>query len=326
MNRSKLKEINRRYHMASMARRTRGSATPEYKKALAKAEDERVKEYAPPVHEASGAVPMQAAFAIVVAALAVIAAVALETKVLRALPGEIFAGLLASFLVTPLTSTIDVAVSVSASGEITVPRALLSGALRWLRTPLTMLREPTFLLCWFVYIVTYIAANLITCLCARHFFISPVLPKLIGVTAINMTACVYKDARVAQLVGKTDERPFPRVGYILFFVRDLIANGSGFVFPPLVAPILAGHIADAARRETVAQLLVPALANTVTSPMHFLALSLYNYPQWPPTKHAAAVASTYVGATSSRILKGLAGFGLGGVTNMALRARLVPLP
>lgn len=238
------------------------------------------------------------------------------------LPGEVIAGLVASFVVTPLTSTIDVAVSLSASGEVTVPRALARGALRWIRTPLTMLGDPSFLLCWMVYIVTYSAANLIQCVCTRQLLISSVLPKLVGVTAFNMAACVYKDARVAQLVGKTDERPFPAVGYFLFFLRDLIANGSGFVLPPLVAPLLTGYVAYA-RREMVAQLLVPALANTVTSPMHFLALSLYNQPAFPLRKHAAAVASTYVGATSSRILKGLAGFGLGGVSNTALRARLV---
>lgn len=266
--------------------------------------------------------PMQAALSIIVVAVAVLAALALEAKVLQVLPGEVLAGLVASFVVTPLTSTIDVAVSVSASGEVSVPRALVRGALRWVRTPLTMLREPSFLLCWFVYIVTYIAANLIECVCTRQLLISPVLPKLVGVTAVNMSACVYKDARVAQLVGKTDERPFPRVGYCLFFLRDLIANGSGFVLPPLVAPLLTGYVTEATRRQAVAQLLVPALANTVTSPMHFLALSLYNNPTFPLQKHAAAVASAYVSATSSRILKGLAGFGLGGVSNTALRARL----
>jgi hypothetical protein len=189
-----------------------------------------------------------------------------------------------------------------------------------------MLREPAFGLCWFVYLVTYGSANLIGCLCERYFAVSPVLPKLIGVTAANMAACSYKDARVAQLFGKTGEasRPFPAVGYLLFFLRDLLANGAGFTLPALAAPMLQG-VVDDSRCLAVAQLVVPAAINLVTAPLHFLALSLYNNPGYDLAAHLGVVGKMYAGATASRICKGLAAYGIGGVSNTALRARLLAM-
>jgi len=264
------------------------------------------------------------AFASIAVAVLSIAAVAFDGPLRWALCYEVMAATVASLLVTPMTLVVDVAVSKSASGQTTVSKALLQGAGEWLRTPLTLLRQPAFALCWFVYLATYSSANVVQSLCTSYLLISPVLPKLVVVTLTNMAACGYKDARLAQIFGKADEkaRPFPPLGYLLFFLRDLLANGAGFTLPPLVAPLLDGLVVPE-RRQIVAQLLVPAAVNTITSPMHFTALSLYNNPTHTASQHAALVGATYVGATTSRILKGLAAYGIGGISNTALRARLL---
>ena len=184
-----------------------------------------------------------------------------------------------SFIVTPLTQIVDVAVSRSASGQATVLQALIEGVKEWFTQPLTKLRQPAFKLCWFVYICTYAGANMIEDVCVLFLNISPVMPKFLGVTLCNMLACMYKDAALAQLYGKDDEdaKPFPKVGYFLFLVRDLLANGGGFTFPPMVEPLLRPMLGE--KSALISQLGVPAAINIISSPIHFLALDIYNNPE-----------------------------------------------
>ena len=133
-----------------------------------------------------------------------------------------------------------------------------------------------------------------------------------------MLSCVYKDARLAELLGKGAAAPMPLAGYLLFVLRDILANTGGFTLPAFVEPLLAGKVKDA---KTTAQLLVPAAINLVSSPVHLLGLSLYNNPSFGPLEHVAGVAAVYVSVTVSRVMKGFCAYGLGGVSNTALRAK-----
>lgn len=197
---------------------------------------------------------------------------------LRIMLGDLVAAVVSSFIVAPLTQIVDVAVSRSASGQASVLQGLTEGIREWVTQPFTKLTQPAFKLCWFVYICTYAGANMIEDICVLFLNISPVMPKFLGVTLCNMLACMYKDAKLAQLYGKSaDAKPFPTVGYLLFLVRDLLANGGGFTFPPMVEPLLRPLLG--AKSALVAQLGVPAAINIISSPIHFLALDIYNNPE-----------------------------------------------
>ena len=234
--------------------------------------------------------------------------------------GDLTAAVGAALLVTPLTMIIDVSVSKAASGQVPMSQALMDGAMEWVESPMSLLSSPAYMLCLFVYVCTYAGANLADATCTLYLRVSPVLPKLLAALMCNMLSCLYKDARLAQIYGGGDSRPFPLSGCVLFVFRDLLANGGGFTFPPLVEPLLAPTLGKA-RAKTYAQLLVPAAINTLTSPLHLLALSLYTNPEHSPALHVASVAAVYISVTSSRILKGFAAFGLGGVSNNKLRAK-----
>ena len=262
---------------------------------------------------------MLAVVVAIVSALALLIGSQLRFQLL----GECAAAALASLMVTPLTQVVDVAITRRASGQASMVGALLQCTGEWLKSPISLLQQPAFLLCWFVYLATYTSANLITLVCSELSF-SPVLPKLLGVTAVNMAACTYKDARLAQIFSQSDTsaKPFPAVGYALLVLRDVLANGAGFTLPPMVAPLLSNMVA-VDRQAAVAQILVPAAINTITTPIQSLALSLYNQPEYSAAQHARAVASTYLGATSFKILKGVAAYGIGGLSNTALRARFI---
>ena len=238
---------------------------------------------------------------------------------LQKLAGDVAAAIGAALCVTPLTMIVDVAITKAASGEVTLAQALLGGAVDWLTKPLEILTGPVYQLCLFVYICTYSAANIARAVCELYLKCSPVLPVLVAGTLGNMISCVYKDARLAEIFGKAaDERAFPLAGYLLFVLRDVLANAGGFTLPPFVEPLLEGRVADP---KTTAQLLVPAAINLVSSPVHLLGLSLYNNPSFGPLEHVAGVAAVYVSVTVSRVMKGFCAYGLGGVSNTALRAK-----
>jgi hypothetical protein len=256
--------------------------------------------------------------AVAALAVAAFAAYSSEDEKPRMILGDVAAACIAAVVVTPLTQIVDVAVSRSAGGDTTVLAALVQGAGEWLSKPLHMLRQPAFSLCCFVYICTYSGANVIECVCTLYLGISPVLPKLVVATLANMGACLYKDAALARIFGKTeDPRPFPTLGYVFFLVRDVLANVGGFTLPPLVGPLLRPYFGASA--DMYAQLGVPAAMNLVTTPFHFYALDLYNNPDASVGAHLKAVGRVYFSASFSRICKGFAAFGLGGVSNKKLR-------
>lgn len=255
--------------------------------------------------------------------LAAAAAEPAKDRRLQMLLGDVVAAVGAALIVTPLTMIVDVAVTKAASGEMTVAQALLGGALDWLTKPLALIKGATYQLCLFVYVCTYVGANLARGLCEMYFEIHPALPVLIASTCGNMFSCVYKDGRLAQILGKAaDPRPFPLSGYLCFLLRDILANAGGFTIPPIVTPLLPPGGVLGASAKTAAQLLVPAAMNLITSPVHLLGLSVYNHPDYSPTQHVGAIAAVYLSVSSSRILKGFCAYGLGGVSNTKLRALL----
>eukprot|EP00965_Chrysotila_dentata_P256442 6212541-Pleurochrysis_carterae.AAC.3 len=256
------------------------------------------------------------------AIVGVLSPLALQKEALP-IAGDLIAAFTASLVVAPLTGIIDVAVTQGAAQGTLVTSGLMSGARDWLTRPLDLVQEPTFRLCWLVYFCTYVPANLVDVACVLYLKVSPVMPKLVITTACNMGVCMYKDSVLAKLYGKKDAsatRPFPAVGYALFLVRDLLANGAGFVLPAMVAPRLSVWLG--AHSLALMQLAIPVLINLVNTPFHFLALSLYSRPHARLSSHARVVASGYAGASASRMLKGLAGLGLGGVANTAIRTAI----
>jgi len=239
----------------------------------------------------------------------------------RLVAGDLVSAVLAALIVTPLTMIVDVAITKAAAGASTLPAALVAGALEFVTNPVAIVKTAAFKLSLFVYVCTYAAANLAEAISKLYLGVSPILPKLVAATAFNMGSSVYKDARLAQLFGSGgNPRPFPVAGLFLFLLRDILANGGGFTFPPMVVPLLEPRFGK--RAKTMSQLLVPAAIMPFIVPPHLLALSLYNSPSKTAMGHAAAVASAYVGVTAAKILRGFAAYGLGGVSNTALRAKL----
>jgi hypothetical protein len=75
-----------------------------------------------------------------VAAWLLFAADQRSKELARLLLGEFVAATLASFVCTPLTQIVDVAVSMGASGSTTVSKAMASYSAEWVTSPLHQLQ------------------------------------------------------------------------------------------------------------------------------------------------------------------------------------------
>jgi len=187
----------------------------------------------------------------------------------------------------------------------------------WARDPVAQIRNMAFQLTWMVYFLTYGSANTVKTICARLKRDST-LPNLFLVTLVNMAASMYKDAALAKAnKEQSDEkpRPFPLLSFLLFFVRDVLTIGSGFVMPPKVTALLTSIGISAAGAGFGSQLLCPAGIQFVTMPFHFFSLDVYNFESSGFAERWARMAAAYRNVTSIRVLRGLASFGLGGVSN-----------
>lgn len=192
----------------------------------------------------------------------------------------------------------------------------------------SMIARPTafflstpFLLIYTLYTSTYLTANTIDTLRSTthnepYNTIDTGLPKFLATTIINMSICVYKDARFAKMFGasppsqpQTRTGPIntkslagnyhsafhaprsssvpatpvapapqiPKTSYALFCLRDSITIWASFNIPALLAPSIPDFIAKSSNmKSSIAQFACPAAMQFASTPMHLLGLDLYN--------------------------------------------------
>jgi len=126
------------------------------------------------------------------------------------------------------------------------------------------------------------------------------------------------------------KHPVPRTSYLLFTLRDAITIYGCFVTPPLLAqrlndlpPTFKGNLSleTFEARTRVSQLLLPVLVQFVTTPIHLLALDLYNRQQRSlgASARMARVKRDLPQAVPTRMLRILPAFGIGGLLNTEMR-------
>lgn len=200
-----------------------------------------------------------------------------------------------------------------------------------------LVKSPALWLVWSVYGATYTAANLIDVVAERKQAAPSThsSAKLVGTTGINMSASLVKDILFAKMFGKQDvvkeagevaknvaKRSVPPATYGIFLMRDTLTIGAGFTLPPVVASGL--HSATGMERKNadkVAQLATPMGMQLICTPMHLLALNMYNTPEAPLKQRAQEVWATCPQSTFVRMLRFCCAYGFGGLLNKELTAR-----
>jgi len=172
----------------------------------------------------------------------------------------------------------------------------------------------------FVYFPTYTVSNW-----ADHFDLTPDVPrpiqKLLAVFLANTVTSLTRDRIYAiRLNPHKKMEPFPISSLSLFFLRDIIAMASAFTLPP----ILGKHISEKfsiefKNGERIAQILCPLLVQVIATPVHLLALGLYNNKTATFAEQFKVIGNIYFNTLLLRCLRFLPAFGLGGICNIELR-------
>lgn len=228
-------------------------------------------------------------------------------------------------------------------------RQTLTTCLRSMVTrPTHFLLSTPFLLIYTLYSSTYLTANTIDTLSStlRNQSFATVFPgtaKFISTTVVNMSICVYKDARFAKLFGASPPTPptgkpakqpgptkaptVPKISYSLFCLRDSITIFASFNVPPLIASRIPDFLVKGPdSKSALAQFACPALMQFVSTPMHLLGLDLYNRQpvgglHW--SERAMRIRRDYVSSSFARMGKIVPAYGVGGVVNVRMRRGLM---
>jgi len=264
-------------------------------------------------------------------------------EVVKQIPASADAGvavasaICASGTATPFILTIDKAVVQAAAGTVSLGQALAQGAKDlFIRLP-QLVKSPALWLVWGVYAATYTAANLVDVVSERKQISAATHSsvKLVGTTGINMSASLVKDVLFAKMFGKHDfvkdageaaksaaKRSVPPATYGIFLMRDTLTIGAGFTLPPLVACGLQSTAGmDPKVADKVAQISTPMGMQLVCTPLHLLALNMYNTPQALWAQRAREVWATCPQSTFVRMLRFCCAYGFGGLLNKDLTAR-----
>ena len=158
--------------------------------------------------------------------------------------------------------------------------------------------------------------------------------KLVLTTGANMSSSILKDAIFVKIFGanakdatkaaadaaKAAPKRVPPATYGLFVIRDTLTIAGGFTVPPLVSSALqssAGAMEKPAA-DKVAQLISPMGMQLICTPLHLLALNMYNVPDASISQRVSDVWKTCPQATLIRMFRFLGAYGIGGLTNKAI--------
>lgn len=202
------------------------------------------------------------------------------------------------------------------------------------------------LLVFGLYFGTYGTANFATSIAHSGFLdLEPAAANTLTVLATlsaNVPLGIYKDTVFARLFG-CPKLPGPAPGkplpisippptprtplstYIGFLVRDIITIHTSFTLPAtLSSSIPDSLLPDPQSKAVLAQLFVPVLGQIVNTPIHLVALAIYN-KQGSLTMSEAltTLRMNLIPASLTRMMRIIPAFGFGTLTNNEVRLALL---
>ncbi|KAF2748812.1 hypothetical protein M011DRAFT_400274 [Sporormia fimetaria CBS 119925] len=251
----------------------------------------------------------------------------------------------AGALVAPIITTIDKGIIENASGKRTLRESVKSTLGEMFRTPMRFFGGRPFGLVFLLYTGTYLTANLTDTLTSTlHSHpastVSPGLPKFAATSAANLSLCLYKDSQFTKLFASTSASssssskrthlppistakpriPLPTL--FLFTARDMLTIFASFNLPSLLTPRFNVYINTFEARWVrmldagmVAQFVVPAAVQVVSTPLHLWGLDLYNRPNVGWEKRVGRVVRDWGVSVCARMGRIVPAFGVGGVVN-----------
>lgn len=242
-----------------------------------------------------------------------------EINIQRRLINDSISGAGAALIVTPIMKIVDFSVTAGASGKQTMYSAAWDLTKQLFTAPQKFVFNKFFAWIFTVYGSTYIANNTIDSLC-KIYHVNDIIPKLTGVTAVNMFTSILKDAAFARLLGTKPPGKIPLNSYIIWFIRDVLAIGAAFIVPERLSRWMQankGYEKNSA--DKIAQFASPVGLQTFFTPIHLLGFDFYNNTESTGKERAIRVAKKYPQALPLRYVRMAGAYGIGGVNNKSFR-------
>jgi hypothetical protein len=241
-----------------------------------------------------------------------------RNRIFRRIRQDCIAGIFAAFSAAPIIMAVDKAVVQKTSGTATFTQSFKDTFTKLLKTPHRFIFSREFAWIFLVYSSTYCAANSIDSLCKINNT-SDVIPKLIGVTAVNMTASILKDRAFAYYYGKKVSNPVGAISILLWLFRDVLTMAGAFVLPSRVAKLLQERKMEENKAKKITQFALPMSFQLVLTPFHLLGYDFYNYKDRSFSERVAYLSPQYISTVGVRMIRMGAAYGIGGVNNIRFR-------
>lgn len=230
---------------------------------------------------------------------------------------EIFCGFSSSLLIAPIMTIIDTAIIKSQVSKQSLKPAIVSTIEDYSSKKMKFNRP--FSVMFFVYSSTYSTANLTNYYCKKTNTDSKI-PTLVSTSLVNIASISYKDREYTKLF-QTQKSYFPKSSYGLFALRDMLTIAACFTFKNdaihKLNKYMPHNLAD-----FVASLTLPMFIQTISTPLHILAIDLYQRPLATNKERLQHIQKLYTSVCSGRIIRVIPAFCLGGFVNDMLRERV----
>ena len=169
-----------------------------------------------------------------------------------------------------------------------------------------------------VYSSTYSTANLTELYCKKNN-IDYKIPTLITTSLVNITSIAYKDKEYSKIFNNSINK-FPKISYGLFTIRDMFTISSCFVFKKDMIDILHKYM-PLNTADFFASLTLPIVAQTISTPLHILAIDMYQRPGINFKNRINNIINMYKTICIGRVIRVIPAFCMGGFINDMLRNR-----
>ena len=251
---------------------------------------------------------------------------------------DIVSGCLAAISFSPVVYIIDSSVCSTQSNKYTMKEALKVYSKRFnifssKSNLLSTIKQPPFYWGFFVYASTYTTNNIIETYCdsknINNFF-----PKLIGVSFVNISMCLFKEGVYAVHNGVINQQKVPFKSYLCWILRDILAMTNAFILPERIAYIINNNFNNknnfdknkdkdySIKTRKLVQLLVPIFNILLCTPLYLLGLDMYNNNKSNIKNRYKRVVTNYPKVVPITFARMTLAYGLGGINNINIRNKL----
>lgn len=229
---------------------------------------------------------------------------------------ELFSGITTSLIISPIMSIIDLSIIKSQLHKQNIGKSISDNIIFYSKNKINFIKPLAVMN--IVYSSTYCTANLTEYYCKKND-IDYKLPTIFFTSFINIITISYKDMYYSKLLNKKLTK-FPMSSNLLLGIRDrdVMTINACFIWKKDLINYLDNFMMHN-KSEILASFILPSAIQIVSTPIHIIAIDLYENPKSTLNNRFNNIKYCYKSILFGRILRAIPAFCLGGFINDMLR-------